>query len=98
MQTYWLKFTDGSTGYCEGQSPYDVVQIAEKLTGKAVAIEPENKWKPEKSEAIKRNPYPTSKMIWQFDHPVHGKCPSFCSGEAQCIGRGACPRNYACTE
>lgn len=25
-------------------------------------------------------------------------CPSFCYGGAECIGRTACPQNYACSE
>ena len=37
MNTYWLTFTDGTSGNCQGQSEYDVKQIAEKLTGKTVA-------------------------------------------------------------
>jgi hypothetical protein len=26
MQGFWMTFTDGAKGYCEGQSPYDAVQ------------------------------------------------------------------------
>lgn len=98
MQTYWLKFTDGSTGYCDGRSPYDAVVIAEKLTGKTVDLAPEHKYNPAKSPNVRQNPYPVSKMIWQFDHPVHGKCPAFCYGGAKCIGRGSCPQSHACSE
>lgn len=53
MQGYWLKFTDGSAGYCEGQSAYDAVSIAEKLTGKT-AIVGDNKWQPK----VDSLPYP----------------------------------------
>lgn len=97
MQTYWLKFTDGSTGYCQGQSKHDVVTIAEKITGKTVEPGP-NKWRKDEWESIKTNPYAVRNMIWAFEHPVYGKEPAFCNGGPQCIGRGACPRNFACTE
>jgi hypothetical protein len=96
MQTYHLTFTDGSTGYCEGQSLHDVVAIAEKITGKTVKPG-ENKWDKTTWESIKKNPYPTGKMIWQLDHPAHGKTPGFCYGGAGCIGRGSCPKNPSCT-
>lgn len=97
MQTYWLKFVDGSSGYCQGTSGYDAVLIAEHLTGKTVAVEQEHKYKPEGSESVKKVPYPTSNMIWQFDHPKYGKTPGFCYGGAACHGRGACPKNPSCT-
>ena len=97
MQAYWLKFTDGTTGHCEGQSAYDAVKIAEKLTGKTVDLG-NNKYRPENSEAVKKLPYPRSPMIWQFDHPVSGKCPPLCFGGSECLGRGSCPKSYACSE
>ena len=78
MRVFWMKFTDGSSGYCEGMTAYHAVSIAEKMTGKKADVAPENKWNPEKGETVKSNPYPVSKMIWQFDDPVHGKCPGFC--------------------
>ena len=37
MQGFWLTFTDGSKGYCQGVNEYDAKVIAEKLTGKKVA-------------------------------------------------------------
>jgi hypothetical protein len=98
MNVYWLKFTDGSTGYCEGQSVHHVIRIAEHLTGKKVAVEDEHKYNLAKTEAVKSNPYPVRNMIWQFDDPVYGKCPPFCYRGTQCIGRGACPGNPSCTE
>ena len=36
MQGYWITFTDGTSGYCEGNSAYDAKGIAEHLTGKTV--------------------------------------------------------------
>lgn len=94
MQGYWLTFTDGSQGYCQGQSPYDAVQIAQKLTGKTVDVPEHQKWQPK----LKTLPYPSAPIIWQFDHPVNGKCPPFCSTPRQCAGQTSCPKSYACSE
>lgn len=93
MQGYWIKFTDGTAGYCQGQSPYDAVSIAEKLTSKT-AVVGANKWQPK----IDKLPYPADPVIWQLDHPVAGKCPPFCSTPEQCKGSTACPKNYSCSE
>lgn len=93
MQGFWLTFTDGSKGYCEGRSAFDAVQIAEKLTGKAVVVG-DNKWKPE----LKSLPYPATPIIWQLDHPVSGKCPAFCFRPDQCCGSTSCPQSRSCTE
>ena len=93
MRGFWIKFTDGSAGYCEGQDAYDAVQIAEKLTGKT-AVVGDNKWKP-KLDSL---PYPAKPIIWQFDHPVSGKRPPFCFTPEKCKGRGSCPKSYACSE
>ena len=92
MNTYWLTFTDGSNGACSGLNPYDAKIIAEKFTGKTVAG-----GKYDNIEA-KTLPYPTSPMIWQFDHPVHGKCPSFCYTPKECAGRTSCPKRRACVD
>lgn len=93
MQGYWLKFTDGSRGYCQGESAYDAVQIAEKLTGKTAEVG-DNKWQPK----VQTLPYPANPIIWQLDHPIGGKCPAFCHKPNQCAGKTACPQNYSCTE
>ena len=93
MQGYWIKFTDGSRGYCEGQSPYDAVQIAQHIAGKTVDAGP-NEWKPQ----LETLPYPAKPIIWQLDHPIHGKTPAFCFAPNECCGRTACPQNYSCTE
>lgn len=98
MQTYWLKFTDGSEGFCDGEGAFDAVRIAEHLTKKTVAVEPEHKYQPEKSAAVAIMPYATAGMIWQFEHPVYGKSPGFCYGGKECRGRGACPQRRSCTE
>jgi hypothetical protein len=93
-----MKFIDGTIGHCEGQSAYDAIQIAEKLTGKTVDIDPSLRFRPQESKNVWTLPYPTRGMIWQFEHPLFGKTPSFCSGGAECRNRGACPKSYACTE
>lgn len=92
MQGYWITFTDGSQGYCEGESDYDAKQIAEKVSGKTVGGEQY------KNFTMKKLPYPAKPIIWQFDHPVNGKCPPFCYEPKKCQGRTACPQNYACSE
>lgn len=93
MQGYWIRFTDSSRGYCEGETAFDAVLIAEHITGKTVDAGP-NKWKPQ----LETLPYPSGPVIWQLDHPVHGKTPAFCHSPNQCCGRTACPQNYSCTE
>lgn len=98
MQAFWMKFTDGTSGHCEGGSAYDAVRIAEHLTGKKVAVEDAYRYQVEKSEAVKILPYPASPMIWQFDHPVFGKTPTFCYGGSECRGRGACPKQRSCCD
>ncbi len=92
MRGFWLTFTDGSHGYCEGYNDYDAKVIAEKLTGKVVAG---GKYK---DIAAKSLPYPSTPVIWQLDHPVHGKTPTFCLDPHKCAGASCCPRNYACCE
>lgn len=94
MQAYWLKFTDGSTGHCEGQTAFDAVRIAEHFTGKTVD---DKNLSTGESEVVKKIPYPASPMIWQFEHPVYGKTPAFCYRGSLCHGRGACPGNPSCT-
>lgn len=91
MQGFWLKFTDGSAGYCEGSNAYDAKIIAEKLTGKTVAGD---KYKPDADTL----PYPANPVIWQFEHPVNGKCPAFCFKPNECAGSSCCPQRYSCTE
>lgn len=92
MTPYWITFTDGSKACCEGQSAFDAKKIAEKLTGKTVGGGEYQDF------TMERLPYPATPIIWQFDHPLHGKTPTFCHKPNQCAGRGACPQNYSCTE
>jgi hypothetical protein len=92
MKRFWLTFTDGSKGCCEGESPYDAKCIAEKVSGKTVEG---GRYKHIAAESL---PYPAQPVIWQFDHPVVGKCPAFCYRPEECSGHTACPRDPACTE
>lgn len=93
MQGFWLTFTDNTNGYCEGETPYDAVQIAQKITGKTV-VAGDNKYEPK----LDFLPYPASPVIWQLDHPVNGKCPTFCHNPDQCKGNTSCPQRPSCTE
>ena len=91
MNTYWLTFTDGTHGCCQGQNERDAKVIAEHLTGKTV------KGGRLKDIEAKSLPYPASPIIWQLDHPVRGKTPDFCYMPGSCAGRTACPRQPSCT-
>ena len=92
MKSFWLTFSDGSEGCCEGENEYDVKRIAEKLTGKIVA------GGKLKDIAAKKLPYPAEPLIWQLDHPVFGKCPPFCYSPNQCAGETSCQKNPSCSE
>ena len=93
MEGYWIKFEDGSAGYCEGVSAYDAVRIAERLSGKT-AVVGDDKWNPK----VGRLPYPADPVIWQFVHPIDGKCPAFCFRPEECAGHTSCPQRRACSE
>lgn len=92
MNTFWLTFTDGSKGCCQGSNEFDAKMIAEKLTGKTVAG---GKYKDIEAKPL---PYPANPIIWQLDHPCHGKTPAFCYKPNQCAGRTSCPQNRSCTD
>lgn len=92
MQSFWITFVDGTKGCCQGEGPYDAKKIAEHITGKKVAGSEFG------DEGAVKIPYPADPVIWQFEHPVHGKCPSFCYSPEQCKSLSSCPKNYACTE
>jgi hypothetical protein len=85
MRGFWLTFSDGSGGYCQGYDKTDAIKIAEKITGKTAAD-------------AKSLPYPGSPVIWQIDHPVYGPTPAFCISPKECAGRTSCPRRYSCVE
>jgi len=84
MRGYWITFTDGDSGYCEGGEMMHAVAIAQDQTGKTVR----------RAVVI---PYPACPIIWQFDHPTHGKTPAFCVHPKTCAGHTSCPRTPACT-
>lgn len=83
MTAWWLTFTDGSAACCEGGSAYDAKRIAEHLTDKTVA------GGEFKDIAATPLPYPATPIIWQLDHPVSGKTPTFCYRPAECAGKSA---------
>lgn len=91
MHTYWLTFTDGSQGSCQGQSEYDAKRIAEHLSGKVV------NGGEYRDIAAKQIPYPARPVVWQFDHPVSGKTPPFCYRPKECSGT-SCRFGPACSE
>jgi len=93
MKSFWIKFSDGSEACCQGESAYDARRIAEKLTGKTI-----DGPKYEGGPNVVSLPYPASPVIWQFEHPVHGKTPTFCYSPKQCCGRTSCQQRHACTE
>lgn len=93
MKAFWIKFTDGSEACCEGQTDFDAQCIAESISGKTVEGK-KNSWT---VGAVKPLPYPAVPLIWQFDHPVSGKCPPFCHSPKTCSG-SSCPKNRACSE
>lgn len=84
MQAFWITFEDGTTGCCEGQGAADAKEIAAKVRG-------------DKVRQAQELPYPAAPLIWQFDHPVHGKTPAFCHQPDRCAGCRACPRSISCT-
>lgn len=92
MNNYWLTFTDGSEACCQGQNEYDAKKIAEKLSGKKVA------GGEYKDIAAMVLPYPSSPVIWRFEHPIHGLTPTFCYTPKKCAGKTACPGRPSCTE
>lgn len=84
MKPFWITFDDGTHGCCEGSYDTDAKRIAEHLTGK-------------KAVKVESLPYPARPSIWQFEHPVNGKCPDFCRSPSKCAGHNACPHNRSCT-
>lgn len=92
MKTFWLTFTDGTKGCCQGENAYDAKVIAEKISGKKVA------GGDFKDIEAKTLPYPAQPIIWQFEHPAYGKCPPFCFKTDQCAGTRSCSQNYDCSE
>ncbi len=100
MTPYWIIFEDGSKGCCEGQNALDAIKIAEKVSGKKVAL-PEGKFLHNTGvaeELAKSLPYPANPIIWQFNHPAYGVMPSFCRAPEKCSGKNTCTRDRACND
>jgi hypothetical protein len=85
MRGFWIRLEGGIGGYCEGRDEYDAKQIAAHISGRKVL-------------EVKSLPYPASPVIWQFDHPVLGKMPTFCFSPTKCAGHTSCPQRHSCTE
>ena len=99
MQAYWVELEDGGSVCTEAQSTYDAALIVEKITERRVKRKPgqDTLW-PASGLEIACLPYPASPVVWQLDHPVHGKCPTFCFNPDGCKGRSSCPRPIACCD
>ena len=96
MQSYWVEFTDGTAGCCDGQRPIDALGIAEHVTGKKVKVKLNaDRFKP---EGVSTLPYPALPTIWGFDHPVYGRCPTFCYTPEECKGQSCCLKSHACDD
>lgn len=97
---WWIKFSDGTEGCVElvgderpqiGPGPVDwtahTVEYRKRLTAKAEAVGHGTPLQ------IDQLPYPANPRLG-----LASNCPSFCSQPAKCLGRGSCPRSYACSE
>lgn len=80
---YWIVFKDGTAGCTEGET-LDIARTkAEAKTGKAM-------------QKINKLPYPANPRLLAKED--QSDCPDFCHSPRQCVGRGACPQSYACSE
>lgn len=78
MTPYWLSFSDGTKGCCEGESLAAAITKAEDLTGKVVATG-------------KSLPYPAYPVIWQESTcPAFCHDPDKCQGKSSCPKDYAC--------
>jgi hypothetical protein len=78
MTPFWLSFTDGSAGCCEGATLAGAITHAEDITGKVVV-------------SGKHLPYPAVPVIWQFsDTPAFCYDPHRCQGRSSCPKDLAC--------
>jgi len=100
MKAYWITFEDGTKACCEGQSAYDAQRIAEYLTDKKVKCGDAGgyNYNADENQNIQPLPYPATPIIWQHDHPISGKCPTFCYTPNHCAGHGSCTRNVSCDD
>jgi hypothetical protein len=78
MTPYWLSFSDGTHGCCEGATLAAAITKAEDLTGKIVS-------------GGKRLPYPAGPVIWQQSTcPSFCYDPARCAGKSSCPKDYAC--------
>lgn len=79
---YWIDFTDGSSGYCEGDEPgpASAMTKAQEVSGKV----------PVKAQTL---PYPAKPVIWQ-----KSDCPPFCYRPGQCAGTTYCRNRPSCSD
>jgi hypothetical protein len=78
MTAYWLSFTDGTHGCCEGATLAGAITKAEDLTGKV-------------TQAGKHLPYFAVPVIWQSgDEPAFCHNPVRCAGRSSCPMDYAC--------
>lgn len=78
MTPYWLSFTDGTYGCCEGEKLTDAITRAEDITGKVVS----------NGKCI---PYPAVPVLWQSDNcPAFCYNPNRCAGKSSCPSDPAC--------
>jgi hypothetical protein len=79
MQGYWISFTDGSKGYCEGTNAGDAMKRAQEITGKVAQDNPPTL------------PYPAIPTIWKStDCPPFCYSPEQCKGRTACPKNYAC--------
>jgi hypothetical protein len=78
MTPYWLSFTDGTHGTCEGRTLEGAITHAEDLTGKVVVVG-------------KKLPYPAVPVIFQESTtPAFCHSPNRCAGRSSCPMDYAC--------
>lgn len=90
---WWVKFADGTKACVERPKdiePADfqkeqVIAFASVLAAK-VAVD---------ADTI---PYPASPRLNEVAYGDYGPCPPFCYTPDRCVGRGSCPKDYACSE
>ena len=86
MADYWVTFSEGKGGYVDATDANNAMEIAKDKTGR----------KPVRAQTL---PYPANPIIYQGPgHPKYGPCPPFCYTPEECVGRGSCPKSYACSE
>lgn len=93
MKAYWIRFTDGSAGCCEGTSAADAAERAASIEKKTVRTTDAG------SVDALPLPYPASPIIWQEPASEgHTPCPPFCWNPETCAGRSYCTRRRSCTD